>query len=69
MTFNISEANDQDQQFLRFKEAFKQQETSGAGRVWILKPGEESNRGNGIVVVSSVPEVVININQTKIQDG
>lgn len=30
--------------------------------VWILKPGENSNRGNGITVVSTVREVIAEIN-------
>lgn len=30
--------------------------------VWILKPGENSNRGNGITVCSTIKEIIAEIN-------
>ena len=69
LTFNIAEASDQDQQFIKFLEAFEQQELEGEGKIWILKPGEDTNRGNGIVVSSSLPEIIETINSLKGESG
>ena len=45
LTFNISSASDEDEQYLQFLEAFQKQEHENGGQVWIMKPGEDTNRG------------------------
>lgn len=52
LTFHVS--CESDKEFDRFLRRF---EEFGEGSLWILKPGENSNRGNGICIVSSVKEV------------
>ena len=47
----------------------EQQELEGEGKIWILKPGEDTNRGNGIVVSSSLPEIIETINSLKGESG
>ena len=36
--------------------------------IWILKPGENSNRGNGISVVSTLREIIAEINSSEKRD-
>lgn len=52
VTFHVQ--GESDKEFLNFVKFFQSLSTE---KLWILKPGENTNRGNGIVVVSSVDEV------------
>ena len=54
LTFNIKMGHD-DPEFLKFtryyeKEQLRCQHQKSRKNVWIIKPGENSNRGNGIKV-------------------
>ncbi len=54
LTFHVKSTGDPE--YARFKEAFTSHNSDGKN-VWIVKPGENSNRGNGIAICQSVPEV------------
>ena len=54
MTFHIHDENDKE--FSSFTKYY-QKESACKGGLWIIKPGENTNRGNGIVVVSSIEEI------------
>jgi hypothetical protein len=41
-----------------FREQFESVAASGGGRIWILKPGKNANRGCGIVVVDSIEDAL-----------
>lgn len=36
--------------------------------IWILKPGENSNRGNGIMVCSTMKEIISEVNSSEKAD-
>ena len=57
LTFHI-EKGVQDESFAEFLQNFKE------GSVWIIKPGEGTNRGNGIKVVNELSEIKETINST-----
>ncbi len=57
LTFHIS-AGVQDPYFIRFREAYVSVETAEEEEnLWIAKPGENTNRGTGIVVSGDVDEI------------
>jgi tubulin---tyrosine ligase len=58
MTFLITKGVN-DPEFVKFSSYFEQlqKEKKKGGNVWICKPGENSNRGNGINVVNSLSEI------------
>jgi tubulin---tyrosine ligase len=61
VTYHLIDA--EDPTFYEFEAYFKQLERSSIenskkiANLWILKPGENSNRGNGIVVCSSIDQI------------
>ncbi|CAD8049611.1 unnamed protein product [Paramecium primaurelia] len=52
MTFHVSGIKDK--QYQQFMEYFKQKK---GNNIWIVKPGEFTNRGNGIIVCQSLAEI------------
>jgi tubulin monoglycylase TTLL3/8 len=52
MTFHIK-TGENDTQFKRFLDEYQRiaREEKHLKNIWILKPGENSNRGNGITVI------------------
>ena len=66
----LSEEEDEDEEYL--KECGDDVEAFFGVRVprniWILKPGENSNRGNGITVCNTVREVISEINSSEKAD-
>lgn len=57
LTFHVTKGS-QDEEFTKFTEYFDSlaagsKRRGKAQNVWIIKPGENSNRGNGISVSSS----------------
>jgi tubulin polyglutamylase TTLL1/tubulin monoglycylase TTLL3/8 len=57
LTFHIQSWSE-DPEFVKFTEAFASFEQEEAGKnLWIVKPGENTNRGTGISVCSSVEQV------------
>lgn len=62
MTFHITKGVE-DIEFAKFTEYFEAESSKNkakgkeGGNVWILKPGENSNRGNGISVSSNISEI------------
>ena len=66
LTFHIK-MGDKDPQFLKFIEEFNSNTDSEKKKksmnIWIIKPGENSNRGQGISVSSSLEEIKSIINE------
>ena len=56
LTFHISSGQN-DPEFVKFKNAFEQFSKGRGHNVWIVKPGENTNRGCGIQVASSLEEI------------
>ena len=56
LTFHVKNGKT-DEKFLSFKAAYKEILETSEERLWIVKPGENTNRGKGIKVCSSVEEV------------
>jgi len=56
LTFHIKEG-ESEEEFRQFEESFKELAASGCRNVWILKPGENTNRGTGITLCGSVAAV------------
>lgn len=56
LTFHIKEG-ESEEEFRQFEENFKELAASGCRNIWILKPGENTNRGTGISLCGSVAEV------------
>lgn len=61
LTFHIK--NEEDLEFENFKQAFEVMELEKKTKprfqnVWILKPGENTNRGNGITVVNTLQQII-----------
>jgi len=48
LTFNVKTVHSNDAEFARFTRAYKQFEQQREANIWIIKPGENSNRGTGI---------------------
>lgn len=57
LTFNVKHPNASDSEFLKFTRAYKAFESQKDENIWIIKPGENSNRGTGIQVASSFSEI------------
>lgn len=55
LTFHIKEGRE-DKEYTKFKAAYDELREKGES-VWIVKPGENSNRGKGISLVKSLSEV------------
>jgi tubulin---tyrosine ligase len=56
LTFHIKSANDPE--YTRFERVFQSNQSSRKNQnVWIIKPGENTNRGQGIQVASSLNEI------------
>ena len=54
LTYHIQEGS-ADGQFLEFEGKFKEEKGQN---VWIVKPGENTNRGNGITVCKELNQIV-----------
>lgn len=56
LTFHVKNGKN-DENFLSFKAAYKEILEKNDEKLWIVKPGENTNRGKGIKVCSSVEDV------------
>ena len=56
LSFHINEEN-KEVEYEKFKEAYKKAGELYDENIWIIKPGEWSNRGNGIILVKSLSEI------------
>lgn len=59
MTFNVtSEADEEYQKFLQIYQEYESEKTKGTMQnIWIIKPGEYTNRGNGITVCQALEDI------------
>ena len=55
LTFHIKSQNDPD--FKNFEEVFNKFKQKKQSNIWIIKPGENSNRGCGIQVADQLQEI------------
>ena len=55
LTFHIKSS--QDAEFQRFERLFRMSEKKEKHNVWIIKPGENTNRGSGIQVANSLGQI------------
>lgn len=55
LTFHIKSS--QDPEFQRFERLFRRSEKKEKHNVWIIKPGENTNRGSGIQVANCLGEI------------
>lgn len=68
LTFHIKNASDPE--YSRFEKTFMQNaRTKNSQNIWIIKPGENSNRGVGIQVANSLSEIKSIINQFSKSNG
>jgi hypothetical protein len=66
LTYHISEISAQaDKDFSHFKSLFLEREKSKSNNTWIIKPGENSNRGRGITVSGNIQEISSNIKDNR----
>jgi tubulin--tyrosine ligase len=56
LTFHIRNGT-YDEQFFRWQNLFKELELKPESNIWIVKPGEDTNRGVGISVCSTLKEI------------
>ena len=56
LTFHIQKGLD-DPEFVKFENYFKSIEHPKKHSYWIVKPGENSNRGNGIMVCDNIRDI------------
>ncbi|OMJ86589.1 hypothetical protein SteCoe_11875 [Stentor coeruleus] len=67
LTFHVT-LGEKDPEFAKFTEAFNNnfdnEKKKKSNNVWIIKPGENSNRGQGITVSSSIEEIRAIVNDT-----
>ena len=62
LTFHIKTSSDPE--YARFEQEFKRVEFSKCNQnVWIIKPGENTNRGSGIQVANTLQEIKTIIRQ------
>jgi tubulin--tyrosine ligase len=54
-TFFIRSQEDGD--FCRFEEELRREKEAGLRSIWIVKPGENSNRGRGIFIIQELKEL------------
>ena len=65
LTFHVHSTEENDEQFMEFKQMYHEElEKNKRKRLWILKPGENSNRGKGITIHSDIDEIMSLINST-----
>ena len=57
LTFNVKTPSNSDPEYIKFTKAYKECERKKETNIWIIKPGENSNRGTGIQVANSLTEV------------
>lgn len=57
LTFNVKSIHNNDQEYMKFTRAYKEFEQQKDNNIWIIKPGENSNRGTGIQVAQSFNEI------------
>jgi len=57
LTFNVKTPHQNDAEYIKFTRAYKLFEQQNDANIWIIKPGENSNRGTGIEVASSLNEI------------
>lgn len=66
MTFHITKGID-DSQYLKFLQYYedleeeKKNNKKGIKNIWIVKPGENTNRGNGITVCYSLDDIKLRL--------
>ena len=48
LTFNVKTPSNSDPEYIKFTKAYKECERKKETNIWIIKPGENSNRGTGI---------------------
>lgn len=64
LTFHIAKGIE-DPDFKIFKKHYEEIEanrnTTGLRNMWIVKPGENTNRGNGITVAYSLDDIIIRL--------
>jgi len=74
LTFHIKEGHN-DKEYQRFVEVFKDFDQGGKGAtnfeqlgksIWIVKPGENTNRGCGIQVCRELPQIKDIIQNTNV---
>ena len=68
-TFNVKSPHNNDPEYIKFTRAYKQFEQQTDANIWIIKPGENSNRGSGIQVASSFNEIRNLIQQLSSKNG
>ncbi|EGR31385.1 tubulin-tyrosine ligase family protein, putative [Ichthyophthirius multifiliis] len=56
LTFHIQNGEN-DIQYQQFLQTYKQREIENENNIWIIKPGESSNRGNGIQVLEDIRDI------------
>lgn len=56
LTFHIT-GGQEDDEYLNFVTAYQEKKKSAGSTIWIVKPGEMSNRGNGITVCDKLSDV------------
>ena len=66
LTFHIRKGID-DPEFIRFKEHYFELQEAGQKNIWILKPGENTNRGAGITLCDKLEEVEDIISKEDVQ--
>ena len=69
LTFNVKTPINTDSEYIRFTRAYKQYEKQKDANIWIIKPGENSNRGTGIQVASNFSEIRSIIQQLSQKNG
>ena len=69
LTFNVKAPSSSDQEYKKFLRAYKELEQSKDANIWIIKPGENSNRGTGIQVASSLSEIRSIVQQLSSNNG
>ena len=69
LTFNVKSPHNNDPEYIKFTRAYKQFEQQTDANIWIIKPGENSNRGSGIQVASSFNEIRNLIQQLSSKNG
>jgi tubulin--tyrosine ligase len=60
VTFHVHECSENDSEYVKFKMFYE-----GLGEYWIIKPGENSNCGQGIQVAKNIQDVENIIGQAK----
>ena len=69
LTFNVKSPHNNDPEYKKFTRAYKQFEQQKDANIWIIKPGENSNRGTGIQVANSFNEIRNLIQQLSSKNG